>query len=345
MIDFAAITRPPAAYDPAALDLTPMLIGPTLADWQWEREQFAKRWLDYLGHGPHLVPLEPQTHGIEEVAGITRTLISYQVEEGCRVEAYLLRPPGAGPFPGVVVFHQTTDDTIAQPAGLTPPPELQYGLHLAQRGMVALCPRNYLWDYRGRPGPEATFEAFAALVKEELLARYPHWSGMGKMLWDGERATDLLASLPEVDEERLGCVGHSLGAKEVLYALAFDSRMKAGVSSEGGLGIPFSNWDAPWYLGPGIHRRADLEHHQLLALAAPRALLVLGGGLEPTRRAADKAPGADRFEDWNYLEAARPAYDLYGASQNLALYLHDQGHAVPPPAEKLTYDWLAHFLS
>ena len=61
--------------------------------------------------------------------------------------------------------------------------------------------------------------------------------------------------------QRMGAVGHSLGAKETLYLAAFDERVKATVSSEGGIGTKFSNWDAAWYLGPcdqgaGIHARA-----------------------------------------------------------------------------------------
>ena len=46
---------------------------------------------------------------------------------------------------------------------------------------------------------------------------------------DGFVAVDILAAHPEVDVERLGAVGHSLGAKEVLYQAAFDERIKVAV--------------------------------------------------------------------------------------------------------------------
>ncbi|NPV49424.1 MAG: dienelactone hydrolase [Armatimonadetes bacterium] len=343
MPDLRALSTPPPDYHPAAVDLMPLMIGPRLHDWLWEREQFRQVWLDYLGHGPEPVPLNLGMGAAEALEGVTRTLVSYQVEPGCRVEAYLLQPQVKGPFPAVVVFHPTTNDTINQPAGLSPPRELQFGLNLARRGFVTLCPRNYLWDYRGRPGPERSFGAFTSLVEDELLRRYPEWTGMGKMVWDGMRAVDVLLTLPTVDPQRVGCVGHSLGAKEVLYAMAFDERMQAGVSCEGGLGIPFSNWDAPWYLGAGIHDRPDLEHHQLLALAAPRALLILGGGLQPPADPGQNA-GCDPIEDWAYVEAARPAYALYGVPERLGLYLHHHGHSLPPEAEALTYEWLERFL-
>ena len=68
---------------------------------------------------------------------------------------------------------------------------------------------------------------------------------MAKMLLDAVVAVDLLAAMEGVNADRIGTVGHSLGAKEVLYLAAFDERIKVTVSSEGGIGTRFSNWDAP----------------------------------------------------------------------------------------------------
>ena len=45
---------------------------------------------------------------------------------------------------------------------------------------------------------------------------------MTRMTWDGVRALDFLAAQRGVDAGRLGIIGHSLGAKEVLYVAAFD---------------------------------------------------------------------------------------------------------------------------
>ncbi len=60
------------------------------------------------------------------------------------------------------------------------------------------------------------------------------------MLLDGMVAMNVLESLPSVDPKRMGAIGHSLGAKEALYLAAFDPRVRAAVSSEGGVGIPLS---------------------------------------------------------------------------------------------------------
>jgi hypothetical protein len=204
-------------------------------------------------------------------------------------------------------------------------PEKAFGLKLAQRGYVAVCPRNFLW-----PGDTkiATQQAVA-----DHRARHPRSTGMAKMLYDALVAVDILAGLPEVDPDRLGAVGHSLGAKEVLYLAAFDSRIKVTVSSEGGVGTQFSNWQAPWYLGDAI-RREDFghEHHELLALVAPRPFLLLGGD------------SADGDRSWPFIQSALPVYRLYGEPPRVGLFNHKEGHSVPPEAEQRIYEWFQAYL-
>jgi dienelactone hydrolase len=202
--------------------------------------------------------------------------------------------------------------------------EKAFGLALARRGYVAFCPRNYLWLENRK---FSTGEAVARFRR-----RHPGSKGMAKMLFDGVVALNILAGLPEVDPARLAAVGHSLGAKETLYLAAFDDRLRAAVSSEGGIGIRLSNWDAPWYLGEGV-RRADFphDHHELLALAAPRPLLFLAG---------ESGNAADGVRSWPFVDAAMPVYKLYGGQPRLGLFNHRQSHSVPPEAERCIYQWL-----
>jgi dienelactone hydrolase len=340
-MDLTFLTQPPEGYDGNAIELPPLEIGPELPDWGAQAETLRAKWMDFLGHGPDIVPAEVELHAGEDLGDVTRTLISYDVEQGDRVEAYVLAPKGDGPFPGIVVFHPTTNMTIRQSVGFGERPTLQFGLNLAKHGYVTLSPCNYLWDYCGKKADDwDEFGENAAQVKR----RWPEWSGMGKMLWDGLRAADVLAEMPMVDESRLGCIGHSLGAKEVLYAMAFDERMKAGISCEGGVGKSFTNWDAPWYLDKVFNEREDLDHHQLLALAAPRAVMVIGGGAGPPNLPEGRTPGADGPLTWNYMEAARPAYALHDAADRLGYLLHNQGHFLPPEDEHLVYDWFSTYI-
>jgi dienelactone hydrolase len=219
------------------------------------------------------------------------------------------------------VFHSTVRESIRQPAGLADVPEKHFGLALARRGFVAFCPRNFLWPENSRMAADVETQRFQT--------RHPRARGMAKMLLDGQVALDILAARPDVDPTRLGCIGHSLGAKEALYLAAFDSRVKAAVSSEGGIGTAMSNWDAEWYLGPRVKDAAFArEHHELLALAAPRPFLLVGGD------------SADGDASWPFVTAAQAVYRLYGEPPRLGFLNHRKGHAVPPSVQPRLLEWL-----
>jgi dienelactone hydrolase len=299
----------------------------SLEAWQRRRGELVDRWEKFLGRieapraAPSLTVLDE-----DRPEGVIRQLVRYEAEPGLPVEGYLLRPQAPGTDrAGIVVLHSTADETIRQPAGLEGPSDKHIGLHLARRGHVTFCPRCFLWQY-GRPGRLAE-------AVDWLRRRHPDVSGMAKMLFDARRAVDLLASQPDVSPGRLGAIGHSLGAKEVLYLAAFDSRIRASVASEGGIGLSYSNWEAPWYLGDAIRRPGfPLDHGQVLALVAPRAFLILGGD------------SADGDVSWPYIEAARPVWSLAGAPEAVGLFNHRQGHAFPAIAQERSYAWLEWFL-
>ena len=109
--------------------------------------------------------------------------------------------------------------------------------------------------------------------------------------------------------------------------------MKVTISSEGGIGTRFSNWDAPWYLGPAIRSSEFVRaHHELLALAMPRPFLLLGGD------------SADGDRSWPFIKAVLPMSRWYGAPLPVGLLNHRQGHAVPPLAERRIAEWFDHYL-
>lgn len=262
----------------------------------------------------------------ETVGNVIREKITYLVEEDIRVPAYLLSPKHSKPHqkhPGVVALHPTTSETIEPIAGLSGPPEKQSGLHLAEAGFVVLCPENFLWqNVANYKEAVSTFQV-----------RHPGSLGMSKMLWDAQRAVDILQSVSGVDVEQIGTFGHSLGAKEVLYLMAFDERIKVGVFSEGGIAFDSTNWDAPWYLGQGINDEDfPLNHHQLLALCAPRPFLLMGG--------ESGSGAADGDRSWPYVSEAQSVYELFGKKTSLALFNHRQGHAIPQIARERMVEWL-----
>lgn len=285
------------------------------AAWMQRRSALLSEWQAVLGEFPKAkAPLKVEVLATETLPEFTRQLVKYQIEDGVFTDAYVLTPRNvAGKLPGIVVFHQTVKSQAQQAAGVDASvPELMHGVQLVKRGYVVICPRCFIF---------ADGAGYAEWVKR-MQQLHPTWTGMARMTWDGIRAADYLESLPQVDRERIGCLGHSLGAKEVLYAAAFDERFKVAVFSEGGIGLAFSNWDAPWYLGPRIRQPGFArEHHELIALIAPRPFLLLAGN------------SADNDKSAAFTEAARPVYELLGARGNVRLLNHRQGHRYPAEAQ------------
>jgi dienelactone hydrolase len=321
-------------------DWPPSLLGgadgapiATLEQWLAERERIRAAWLDFLS--PWEVAAPGNQHRLlteEQAAGCRRRLIHYATEFDEEVDAWLLLPadeaarPERG-WPGAVVFHSTTDQTIDEPAGTDPSDAVAIGTWLCQRGFVVLCPRCHLWNTT----PAHCLDLPGAVAR--LAARHPGARGMRKLLHDGIRAVDMLQSIDDVDPTAIVAAGHSLGAKEALYLAAFDNRIAGAVFSEGGIGLSFSNWHDPWYLGDAIRDPAfRLDHAQLLALTLPRGMLILGG---------EAGPGAaDGDRSWGHVARALEVGRLERPRPRLGLFNHRGGHAIPPAARERLLDWL-----
>jgi hypothetical protein len=79
----------------------------------------------------------------EKCDGYTRQLLNFVSEVDDRIRAYLLTRAGlkeGEKRPTLVVFHQTTRDTLRESVGLGEKPEPALALHLVRRGYVTLSP-------------------------------------------------------------------------------------------------------------------------------------------------------------------------------------------------------------
>jgi hypothetical protein len=74
------------------------------------------------------------------------------------------------------------------------------------------------------------------------------------------------------------------------------------------------------------------DHQDLLALIAPRALRIVGGGV------------ADGPQSLPFLEKAWPVFDSYGKRSHLVLALHEAGHDFPDQVRREAFDWLDTFV-
>ena len=304
-----AYSNPEKQADKVASRLTAgsRIASTTGEEWESESLVYRKRFQQLLGPMPS-VGGEPkiEVQSSEQIGGVERRLIKIEVEPGVAMDAYLLIPSAEvgsglvrnGKRPGIVALHPTTSSTIDEIAGVGEFSDKLYGpratgMLLAKRGYVVICPKCFLWQ---------DVMSFQEAV-DGHRRRHPQARGIAKMVFDARRALDALLTVAQVDHERIGAFGHSLGAKEVLYLMAADPRVLVGVASEGGVAMSSTNWDAPWYLGPAPRLEGeDWSHQELIGLIAPRSLLVMGG---------EQGPGAaDGTQSLQTLAGASKAWDL-----------------------------------
>ena len=313
-------------------ELPPLMVDPegkpidSIQQWKKQRDLIKKRWLDYLGAldpNPEMPVLKVLTEDKPE--GLVRQYVEYEGEPGIMVRGYLVKPGRIHePIPGIVAMHSTSDNQMLGIAGVEEGKIVAFGYKLAKQGFVVFCPQCFLWHDKG----DRTYEQQVELFKD----RHPGSKGMARMLFDAQRAVDVLENLAEVDTSRIGCMGHSLGAKEALYLGAFDDRVKVIVSNEGGIGIKMSNWNDVWYLSKDIDAFGH-KHHEVLSLAAPKPFLLIGGD------------SADGEQSRPYIEAVKPVYSLYNKTGNIELKNHSTGHSAIPITETWTYDWMREHLA
>lgn len=150
-------------------------------------------------------PLDFQERSKEDVRGVKVLDVSYASPKGGQVTAYLVVPPGKGPFAGLVFVHWGQGDRTEF---------LAEGVMLAEAGAESLlidAPYN-------RPGAPL-IDTFTHPEVER--ADYV------QLVVDVRRGVDLLLSRPEVEGKRIGYVGHSLGATWGGPLAAADKRIKA----------------------------------------------------------------------------------------------------------------------
>jgi esterase/lipase len=230
----------------------------------------------------------------------------------------------------MLCLQQTTKNGKNSPVGLTDRPTMHYALELAQRGYVTLSP-----DYPS-------------------LGEYPYdfdadnyQSGSMKAVYDNTRAIDVLQSLPEVDADRIGCIGHSLGGHNSLFTAVFEPRIKVVVTSCGFCsfhkyyGGDLRGWSGPRYMpliATKYHYAAaemPFEFQEVLAAIAPRPVFVV-------------APlHDDNFDNSGVrdcIQAAQPIYKLLGNADGLVVKYPDSKHDFPDVERKQSYEFLDHVL-
>ncbi|HET6426090.1 MAG TPA: prolyl oligopeptidase family serine peptidase, partial [Planctomycetaceae bacterium] len=161
-----------------------------------------------------------------------------------------------------------------------------------------------------------------------------------KAAWDNIRAVDLLSSLEEVDAERIGVIGHSLGGHNAIFTAVFEPRLKVIVSSCGFSTMTkddVPSWTGPRYM-PRIAsefgndaKRLPFDFPGLTASLAPRAVFI---------SAATKDDDFDLTGVQDCVRLAQPIFDLYKASAELHAIYPDSPHDFPLAARQAAYEFI-----
>lgn len=216
--------------------------------------------------------------------------------------------------PAVICWSSTTPDWRK--------PEDWWGAWLASRGYTVFCSWSHIRNYRDGTN-------FTNGVSEKVYERFGRWAALARMVWDVRQQARWLVRRHRAHPRRIGFIGSSLSAKTALYVAPFAPEINAVVSIDPH--VPLwdggTNYLAPWYLDadrvfpdiptPERTVRSLLrghDHDELLALSAPKPLLIIGGNDKSHSDCPSTLPLIEK--------AARP---------HLSFHLLNTGHTATHP--------------
>jgi dienelactone hydrolase len=340
----------------------------------WQRQARGKL-LELLHYAPP--PCQPRPETVEKVdrGAYVQETVTFNTTPEVRVPAYVLVPKRLRkPAPAIVALHDHGGFYFWGKEKLAEVDELhavlvdfkkQYyagksiAAELAREGYVVAVIDMFYWgerrmlldddpaDWRERPRTIAPARIAAfnqrASQQEQLVGRTIYSAGFtwsGVMFWDDIRTVDYLLTRPEVDPQRIGCVGLSVGGLRSCHLAALDPRIRAAVVVGWMTSFPtqlrrkIRNTIGHTKLVPGLYRY--LDYPDVATLALPRALLVINGsqdGLfepEGVRAAFDTLNGA---------------YRKAGVPERVRTRLYDTPHLFNAEMQAEAWEWLRKWLT
>jgi dienelactone hydrolase len=338
------------------------------------RQTAREKILELFHYNPPEVAPSPELVGRWETSDYVQEKVVFSTTPWFRVPAYLLIPKGKkGPRPAIVDLHSHggmfvygKEKVMPMPEG-DPPAITRYRTenYEGQSTSVALCRRGYVVisidcfyfgerrtlfdeDLRkfGRDRSKYSLEDVAYLNRqasqgEATLANSLCWAGttwQGIAHWDDLRTVDYLASRPEVDPQRIGCLGISMGGYRTDFLAALEDRIQCAVSV-GWMSTlrpmikAHVNTHSFIHFLPGLARYLDLP--DVLGCRVPKPLMVqqcLKDALYPVEGMKES------------VKKIAAIYAKAGAQSRFEGRFYDQPHIFGVKMQEEAFDWLDRWL-
>ena len=304
-----------------------------LTEWMKEQVLVKDTLLQLLGNiPPRPSKLSVRTVSKEEKDGFILEKFYINNEIDAWIPCYLAMPVGVkGKVPVVVNLHGhgTSKEDILKynTAGL-----------LLKRGYAVMAIDSYFSGERLGQGPAGEKEQNDRLREQASLFKLNLWFGRslwGMMLRDEQIALDYLHTRQDIDTDRIGVQGMSMGSTRGWWLAAIDDRVKAVV------GVAcFTRYKelieqrqlsahAIYYFVPGILNHWDTE--AIMGLIAPRPFLALTGDGDHGSPLAGMKVLERKLEK---------VYSLYNKEENFKSIIYDNtGHVYTDEMKIQMLEW------
>jgi dienelactone hydrolase len=330
--------------------------------------------LELLQYSPR--PCDPRAEVVDvnQEDGYRREKVCFNTTPDVRVPAYVLIPNGlTKPAPGIVALHDHGGFYLWGKEKLVQSPQEHPSLtefrkqsyagksiasELARRGYVVLVIDMFYWgerrllldddasDWRN-PDLHMARERVAAFNRragenEQLVGRTIFAAGFtwaGVMFWDDVRSVEYLVSRPEVDKNRIGCVGLSVGGLRSCHLAALDDRIKAAVVVGWMCSFPrqlqkhIRHTIGHTKLVPGLYRY--LDYPDVASLAMPSSLLVINGRKDTLFEPSGVQLAFDKLA---------ACYRKAGIGDRFRARLYDTPHEFNEEMQTEAWEWLKRWI-
>lgn len=316
---------PDNCHERLLLNREPFLRYNENRDFEAWREQVRTKLIELIGDMPEQVPLNLQIEWKETTDSFTEYRFVFDSEVDTSVPCHLLIPHSAKkPCPVVICLqgHSTgmhislgrakfeKDDSSG---------DRDFAIQIVGEGYAALVIEQRAFGERISQkiidhNPYYRTTCYLPAMAASLLGR----TLIGERVWDVSRAIDALSEFPEIDTERIACMGNSGGGTATYYAACLDERIKIAMPSCAVCSFAQSIgtlYHCACNYIPGIGKYMDMG--DLAALIAPRALIVVAGAKDT----GFLLPGVT-----SEYEIIEKIYDKSGASDKCRLVIGPEGH-------------------